>query len=171
MKNFFLIFFCFAIITINGYSQDSILDRIESSFERVIHTTAFPCAWSLQRIVKANGQPFFIRDDSTKYEVEFFKTQSLTFYNPEETNFETSKAFYAWEVNQMENKKEISILKIEESAEETFVIFEIKSNTNGFYRLLVTADNITYSIKLYAKGMSIENQLDELKLLCFLNAK
>ena len=71
----------------------------------------------------------------------------------------------------MENKKEISILKIEESAEETFVIFEIKSNTNGFYRLLVTADNITYSIKLYAKGMSIENQLDELKLLCFLNAK
>ena len=183
MKRSYLVIFWLAINSTNGYSQDSTLHRIESPFETVTHSTAFPCTWNLQRIVKNNGaffpsglpsfneHPFFVRDDSTKYEIEFFKTPSLPFYNPKETNLETSEAFYKWEVNQLKNQKEFSITKLIEGAEDTFIIVKIKGNTNEFYRLLVTSSNITYSIKLYAKGRSVENQLDELKLLCTLNTK
>ena len=177
MKRFFLTVLTLTSIIVNCYSQDLPLSRIESSFERVSHSTALPCSWKLNRVVANNGLPFFkafpffIREDSTKYEIEFFKTQSLPFFDSLQTNFETSKAFFTWEINQLQNNKELSIKSISGNAEDTFVIAMIKSKTSEYYRLIGTANNITYSIKLYTKKRPFNMVLDELKTLYVLNTK
>lgn len=165
----------FLSLSLSSYCQGSPLDLMEASFERVIHTTAFPCNWKLQRTPKVaglpylNGSPLFVRDDSTRLEVEFFNTKMLPFYNVNQTSLETSKAFYTWEVNQLKGQKEILLTKPAADQLDPFVIMKIKDRQNEYHRLIVTVNNITYSIKLQASGQPMEKQLEDLKLLGSLN--
>lgn len=174
MKSILLII-SFLILSISSYAQDSPLDRIEASFERVIHTTAFPCHWKLQRTPKVvglpylNGSPLFVRDDSIRIEIEFFNTKKLPFFNDNQTGLETSKAFYTWEVKQLKGQKEILLTKPAPDQIDPFVILKIKDKLGEFHRLIVTENNITYTIKLQANGQPVKNQLDDLKLLGSLN--
>lgn len=174
MKTVFLAT-CFLVTFKLGFSQDQVLDRIEYSFERVFHTTAFPCHWKLQRTPKIvgiaypNGSPLFIRDDSARFEIEFYNTKTLPFYSANQTSHETSKAFYTWELNQLKNQKAIVLTKADVEELDPFVIMKIKTKHSETYRLIVTANNVTYSIKLEANGQSIAKQLEDLKLLGSLN--
>lgn len=170
-----LLIISFLILSLSSHCQGSPLALIEASFERVIHTTAFPCHWKLQRTPKVaglhylNGSPLFVRDDSTRLEVEFFNTKKLPFYNPNQSSPEISIAFYTWEANQLKGHKKILLTKPVAEQLDPFVILKIKDRQSEYHRLIVTANNITYSIKLQASGQPVEKQLEDLKLLGSLN--
>ena len=160
----------FATINCKAQSQDRILDSLESSFERIARNVKMSCDWEMEGKFKENGHLFFInKEDSTQLEFTFFKAKTLPFYNPKQTDFEITSEYYNWELRETNSLKSINLTQIEQNKDDGFLIFSIKDSSGEIYRLLANKLGITYSIKIFNKEMTVENQLDLLRNLYYLN--
>lgn len=74
---------------------------------------------------KANGQRYFVNDDSTYVEVDYYKLNSLPFISPGQTYYETANSYYSWMSGKTDNWKTVRISKMEEDTENGFIIFKI----------------------------------------------
>jgi len=154
-------------IAFNCKSQN--LDRLESSFETIARSTAIPCQYEMVWKLKPNGKHYFINNDSTRLEVDWFRTPSLPFYNSHQTNLETITAYYNWNLKEASNSEHFRVEKIEENIEKGFIILRIIDNQEEFYRLLSRNDESVCSIKIFDKNMPVESQLNHLRVLYNLN--
>jgi hypothetical protein len=118
---------------------------------------------------KANGKLKFFDQDSTGLEFDFFKANSLPFYNASQTDFETTENYYHWKEEKMRNAKSIDIKIVEENKDAGFIIFKVKDESGEFYRILARHEDLVCSIKIFNKVMPLENQLDKLKTLHGIN--
>lgn len=155
--------------SLSGNAQNAELYQIELSLAKVPHNTAFSCTWVMEGKKKDNELLIFTRDDSSKYEVEFFKTKDLPFYQENNTNFENAKAFILWEKDLIKQSQSLSLSIIEEVQELDYVIVKMKSTTKEFYRMLISTADITYSVKLYPFDTLSEEDLLSIKEIGFLN--
>ncbi len=156
-------------LSLIGNAQNAELYQIELNLVKVPHNIAFSCTWVMEGKKKDNELLIFTREDSTKYEVEFFKTKDLPFYQQNNTNFQTAKAFILWEKNLMKDSKSLSFSPVEEDQELDYVVVKMKSKTKEFYRMLISTAEITYSVKLYPYGELSDEDLVSIKEIGFLN--
>ncbi len=169
MKATILFFLCFLALLSNVRAQDSIIDQIESTLKRVSHNTVFPCTKEMKVTQKGNGLLVFAKNDSLKYEIKFFDTKKLPSYSPEESSFEISKSFLAWEENLTDFKKTFTILKTETNEKDNYVLVKIADSKTQFYRMLLIAEDTTYSVTLYSSKTFSETDLEDLKIVGLLN--
>ncbi|MEI7472655.1 MAG: hypothetical protein WCJ85_10375 [Chitinophagaceae bacterium] len=156
-----------------GHAQQSlaIMDKEESSFERVIKGTSIPCQYEMDFRRKENGRPYFINKDSTRLEFDFFKASSLPFFTSQQTYSETTQAFYDWINLQKQHIKYISIQKLPEDSASDYILLKIMAMQESYYRLIGRNAEIVFSIKIIDPTLSATDQLDKLKLLYSINKK
>jgi len=152
-------------------NEYKVLDSLESSFERIKHDMSIPCQFEVKFNKRENGNPFFIAKDSFQLEFDFFKISSVPFYNSNQTNFETTSAYYDWVLQRKDAIKNIKIDKVDESKEYGYFVYKVQDNSGKFYRLLAREGDILFSIKIFDNNMSMKDQLDKLQILYSLNKK
>jgi hypothetical protein len=171
MKHSYLLIISLMFSIVNCCSQNkyTTLVSLESSFESVWKDVKMPCEWEMDSKRKTNGKLTFFDKDSTGLEFDFFKANSLPFYSPSQTDYETTMEYYDWKSKKKGNTKNIILTKIEENKEVGFVIFKIKDASGEFYRIFARHHDLVCSIKIFNKEIPLENQLDKLKMLHQLN--
>jgi hypothetical protein len=168
-SSFLILSFVISITNCSSQNRYANLDSLESSFESVWKDIKMPCTWGTEAKRKTNGKLAFYDKDSTMFEFDFFKVNSLPFYLPTQTDFETIKMYFFWKTNQEETTKGIIITKVEENSDSKFIILKIRDSSGEFYRILARHDDVMCSIKIFDQKIPIETQLDKLKLLNKLN--
>ncbi len=166
-----ILFSAISLLWINFNCKSQNLDRLESAFETIPKNTAIPCQYEMAWKLKPNGKHYFINKDSTRLEIDWFRTPSLPFYDSQQTNLETVIAYYNWNLKEANNSERFSVEKIEENVEKGFIILKITDTQEEFYRLLSRNDESVCSIKIFDKTMALESQLDHLRVLYDLNRK
>ncbi len=155
----------------NAQSQLAVLDSLESSFERVVRDTKIPCQYGMDFKRKANGRPYFLNNDSTRLEFDYFKASSLPFYTSEQKNIETTLGYYDWISQQIDNINNILLQKEPEDSVSDYMIYKITTDSGSFYRLFARNGDIAFSIKIFDPIESREDQLDKLRTLWAINKK
>jgi hypothetical protein len=171
MKLFGILITSFILLSKICYTQNNYatFDSIESSFESIKKNIQMPCQWEMTSKARNNGKCTFFDKDSTALEFDFYKTSSIPFYTTTQTDFETTKEFYKWELKKSSKSKKIFFSKVEENKEAGFVIVKVKDSTGDFYRILARHNDLVYSIKIFNKVLPLEKQLEKLKTLHDLN--
>jgi hypothetical protein len=159
----------FIAVNCSAQGQYKVLDSLESSFEHIKRDMNVPCQFQVTFNRRENGKPFFITNDSTQLEFDFFKITSLPFFDSTQTNFETTSSYYEWLLQRKNSLKSISFSKIRENKDDGYFVYKIHDASGTFYRLVAREGNILFGIKIFDNKISAEEQLNKLQLLYALN--
>ena len=102
-------------------------------------------------------------------DLDYFKIKSLPFFKFQQTNLETTSAYYNWIIEKVKLSNNILITKIEESKESEYIILKIAVSNAEFYRLLTRRGNVFFSIKIFDKNSPAEDMLNKLRTVYKLN--
>jgi hypothetical protein len=171
MKLSIILITVFILISDLCYSQGSsiTLDSLESEFVSVWKDIKMPCQWKMDSKRNANGKLTFFDKDSSAIEFDFFKASSLPFYTSIQTDYETTKKYYKWALKKSKKLKNNVFIKVEENKKAGFIIYKIKDASGEFYRIFARHHDFVFSTKIFKSEISVESQLDKLRLLHDLN--
>ncbi|SFM57751.1 hypothetical protein SAMN05428949_0040 [Chitinophaga sp. YR627] len=152
----------------NCFNFYPVMDTTVKKYSQHKANIKLPGEWKVKQILEG-GQVFFINADSTIAAMAVFPASEMESYKEGQDDFVTTETYYEWDSNYMRDERKMTVKKITENKDKSFIIWNAKDQYNDNNFLFGTHNGLVYNIMIYDKKMPVEQQLRYIEMLYDLN--